>query len=63
VVISGGANVTNSIRQPGVYGGAIPSDEARRWRKNAVRFGQLDDLARRLQQLESAVRKQRNGDT
>jgi UDP-3-O-[3-hydroxymyristoyl] glucosamine N-acyltransferase len=27
-------------------------DETRQWRKNAVRFGQLDDMARRLKQLE-----------
>ncbi len=58
VVIGGGANITKSIRKAGVYGGAIPADEAQRWRKNAVRFGQLDDLARRLLQLENAARKQ-----
>jgi UDP-3-O-[3-hydroxymyristoyl] glucosamine N-acyltransferase len=58
VVISGGAKVAHSIERPGIYGGTIPADEASRWRKNAVRFGQLDELARRLQKLESAIRKQ-----
>ncbi|QOJ31315.1 MAG: UDP-3-O-(3-hydroxymyristoyl)glucosamine N-acyltransferase [Gammaproteobacteria bacterium] len=57
VVISGGAKVTNSIGRPGLYSGAIPADEARQWRKNAVRFGQLDQLARRLRQLEGSVRE------
>ncbi len=52
VVIGGGANITHSIPEPGIYGGAIPADEARRWRRNAVRFGQLDELARRVRQLE-----------
>jgi UDP-3-O-[3-hydroxymyristoyl] glucosamine N-acyltransferase len=52
VVISGGAKVVNSIETAGVYGGTIPADEARRWRKNAVRFGQLDEIARRLLRLE-----------
>lgn len=62
VVIGGGANVAQSITRPGVYGGAIPAADARKWRKNAVRFGQLDELVRRLQQLEQAVKKQSGGD-
>jgi UDP-3-O-[3-hydroxymyristoyl] glucosamine N-acyltransferase len=56
VVIGGDAKVTHSISQPGVYGGTIPAGEARQWRKNAVRFGQLDELARRLQRLEQLVK-------
>jgi len=58
VVVTGGANVTHSIGKPGIYSGAIPADEARRWRKNAVRFGQLDPAMRRLQALEAARRGQ-----
>jgi UDP-3-O-[3-hydroxymyristoyl] glucosamine N-acyltransferase len=57
VVITGGAKITHSIRAAGVIGGTIPADEARRWRKNAVRFGQLDELARRLARLEDALAK------
>jgi UDP-3-O-[3-hydroxymyristoyl] glucosamine N-acyltransferase len=52
VVIGGGAKVAQSITRPGVYGGAIPAGDARSWRKNAVRFGQLDEIARRLRKLE-----------
>lgn len=53
VVIGGGANVTGSIRRAGIYGGGgTPADEIGRWRRNMVRFGQLDDLARRLRALE-----------
>jgi len=59
VVITGGAKVTNSIRRPGLYGGVLPADEARRWRKNAVRFGQLDELVRRVQQIETSTGKGR----
>ncbi len=55
-VIGGGARVASSIRQAGVYGGVVPADEVRRWRRNAVRFGQLDDMAHRLQRLEQAAR-------
>jgi UDP-3-O-[3-hydroxymyristoyl] glucosamine N-acyltransferase len=55
VVITARSNVTNSITRPGLYSGAVPADEARRFRKNAVRFGQLDDIVRRLRDLERRV--------
>ncbi len=53
VVISGGTAVTHSIRRAGAYGGpASGPDELVRWRRNAVRYQQLDDMARRLRRLE-----------
>jgi UDP-3-O-[3-hydroxymyristoyl] glucosamine N-acyltransferase len=62
VIVSGGAQVTHSIAEPGVYGGAVPASEARQWRKNAARFAQLDDIARRLRRLEKLVGKGTGGD-
>lgn len=53
VVITGLTMVSRSIRKPGVYSGALPLDEARRWRRNAARFRQLDVLAKRVARLES----------
>jgi UDP-3-O-[3-hydroxymyristoyl] glucosamine N-acyltransferase len=44
--------VTQSIDRPGVYGGMLPADDAARWRRNAARFKQLDDLAKRVRALE-----------
>jgi UDP-3-O-[3-hydroxymyristoyl] glucosamine N-acyltransferase len=35
-----------------VYSGSLPMDEAAQWRKNSVRFRQLDKLARRVADLE-----------
>jgi UDP-3-O-[3-hydroxymyristoyl] glucosamine N-acyltransferase len=52
VVITGMTMVSHSIREAGVYSGALPLDEAPRWRRNAARFRQLDRLARRLARLE-----------
>jgi UDP-3-O-[3-hydroxymyristoyl] glucosamine N-acyltransferase len=53
VVISGGASVTGSLRQAGFYGGGpTPADSLPQWRRNMARFGQLDDLARRLKAME-----------
>ena len=57
VVISGGSRVVRSIDQPGLYGGTLPAEDIRNWRRNAVRFGQLDDMARRLQRLEALLGK------
>jgi UDP-3-O-[3-hydroxymyristoyl] glucosamine N-acyltransferase len=56
VMIGGGTRVTGSIRRPGIYGGVIPADEMTRWRRNAVRFGQLDEIARRVRELEKAMK-------
>ncbi|MFA5631527.1 MAG: UDP-3-O-(3-hydroxymyristoyl)glucosamine N-acyltransferase [Porticoccaceae bacterium] len=52
VTITGRAVITKSITTPGVYSSGTPFDENRQWRKNAVRFGQLDDIAKRLAALE-----------
>lgn len=52
VQITGMSLITNSIHKAGVYSsgtGAMPNAQ---WRKNAVRFKQLDELARRLSRLE-----------
>lgn len=52
VVVTAMTLVSHSIHAPGVYSGSLPVDEAARWRKNSVRFRQLDELARRLRRLE-----------
>ena len=45
--------VRRSITKPGVYQGGVLHDDAGRWKRNAVRFGQLDQLAKRVARLES----------
>ncbi|WP_346795781.1 UDP-3-O-(3-hydroxymyristoyl)glucosamine N-acyltransferase [Halomonas sp. Bachu 37] len=57
VQVTGMSLVTNSIHAPGVYSsgtGAMPNQQ---WRKNAVRFKQLDDIAKRLSRLEKSQRR------
>ena len=51
-VITGLTMVSRSINKPGVYSGALPFDDAARWRRNAARFRQLDGLAKRITRLE-----------
>jgi UDP-3-O-[3-hydroxymyristoyl] glucosamine N-acyltransferase len=52
VHLTGMTLVTGDIREPGVYSSGTSADTNRRWRKNAVRFRQLDALARRVKELE-----------
>ncbi len=53
VYLMGGTTVTNSIDKPGAYGGPPNTAEpVSRWRKNSVRYRQLDEIARRLRRLE-----------
>lgn len=53
VVLLAATVVISSILEPGAYGSSLPHDEARSWRRNIVRFKQLDDMAKRLAKLES----------
>lgn len=44
--------VTKSIDSAGSYSSGTPFSDSRNWRRNAVRYGQLDEMARRLKDLE-----------
>lgn len=55
VVITGTSLVSHAITKPGVYSSGTTVVENAVWRKNAVRFNQLDKLARRLQELEKQL--------
>ncbi|EDQ00837.1 UDP-3-O-(3-hydroxymyristoyl)glucosamine N-acyltransferase [Shewanella benthica] len=50
--ISGGTNVTSNIRKPGVYTSATIAMDNKLWRRNTVRFRQLDELFQRVKKLE-----------
>ncbi len=55
VHLTGMTLVTGDIREPGVYSSGTSADTNRQWRKNAVRFRQLDELARRIRELEKKL--------
>jgi UDP-3-O-[3-hydroxymyristoyl] glucosamine N-acyltransferase len=44
--------VTKSIAKAGAYSSGTPMQDSRAWRKNAVRFSQLDGIAKRLTDVE-----------
>ncbi|HWV14933.1 MAG TPA: UDP-3-O-(3-hydroxymyristoyl)glucosamine N-acyltransferase [Cellvibrio sp.] len=52
--------VSASISEPGTYSGAVPLAPNKEWRKNAARFRNLDDLAKRLIKLEREQKNQGN---
>lgn len=52
VHITGMSMVSRSIESPGTYSSGTPLTRTAEWRKNAVRFRQLDKMAARLKKLE-----------
>jgi UDP-3-O-[3-hydroxymyristoyl] glucosamine N-acyltransferase len=52
VHITGMTMVTRSITEPGVYSSGVPMSHNRDWRKNAVRFSQLESMHKRLVAVE-----------
>ncbi|WP_371230207.1 UDP-3-O-(3-hydroxymyristoyl)glucosamine N-acyltransferase [Pseudomonas sp. QE6] len=55
VFVTGMTMVTRSITEPGSYSSGTAMQPAGEWKKSAARIRQLDDMARRLQQLEKRV--------
>ncbi|MFJ2981334.1 MULTISPECIES: UDP-3-O-(3-hydroxymyristoyl)glucosamine N-acyltransferase [unclassified Pseudomonas] len=55
VFVSGMTMVTRSITEPGAYSSGTAMQPLADWRKSAARIRHLDDMAKRLQQLEKRV--------
>jgi UDP-3-O-[3-hydroxymyristoyl] glucosamine N-acyltransferase len=54
VLVTAMTLVTHSITSPGEYSSGTPIQPRRDWRRNAVRFKQLDELARKITGLPQA---------
>mgnify|MGYP003654529139 CR=1 FL=1 len=55
VQVTGGSIITKSLHEPGSYSSGTAFSKTGEWRKNAVRFNQLDDLAQRVRKLEKKL--------
>ncbi len=55
VHVAGQGRVSGSLTEPGHYVSGTPVQPFAEWRRNAVRFTQLDQLARKVRELEKAV--------
>ncbi len=60
VHLTGMTLVSKSISSPGAYSSGTALSTSAQWRKNAVRFLQLDKLHKRVVQLEKAVKESNN---
>ena len=67
VMVTFHSTVTRSIDKPGTYSSTVPADEAARWRRNAVRLRNLDEIAqqqarieRRVDDIIAAIKDKRN---
>jgi UDP-3-O-[3-hydroxymyristoyl] glucosamine N-acyltransferase len=54
VVLTGKSFVSGNIHKPGYYSSGLTVDETTRFRKNAARFNQLDELVRELRRRPGA---------
>jgi UDP-3-O-[3-hydroxymyristoyl] glucosamine N-acyltransferase len=52
VTIAARSLITHSIPTAGEYASGVPFQSRREWRRNAARFKQLDEIARRLHAIE-----------
>jgi len=57
VTVMGTSLVGGSLTRPGVYSSSMPAEAAEQWRKNAARFRHLDEMARRLKELERKIER------
>lgn len=55
VFVTGMTMVTHSITEPGSYSSGTAMQTAADWKKSAVRFRQLDGMAKRLRALEKKI--------
>lgn len=60
VTVTGRTMITKSITEPGVYSSGTPFTDSGSWKKNAVRFMQMDQLFRRVSALEKKNRERDN---
>jgi len=63
VVITGKTMVSASIRKPGIYSGSLHAEEARKFRRNAARFAQLDELAKLVRRSGKVIEDTKDEDT
>lgn len=52
VQVMGKSMVSGSIRKKGIYASGVPETDHETWRRNAVRFRHLDEMAKRLKAVE-----------
>lgn len=58
VHITATSGVNRSLLKPGVYSSGFPARENQQWKKNVARFQFLDNIAKRVRDLERLIKKE-----
>ncbi len=61
VHLTGMTMVTKSITEPGSWSSGTAMEPTERWKKTAVRLRQIDDMSRRLRELEAELARLQQG--
>jgi len=61
VIITGRSMVMKSIKEAGVYSSGVATEENKKWRRNAARFRQLDEMAKTIKRLERKLEEREKG--
>ena len=56
VVVGAGSYVSKDIREPGVYTGSFPAEKDKSWKRKAARFRRIDDIVKRISDLEKGAK-------
>ena len=57
VIVTGMSMVISSIESAGVYSSGMPVNENRQWRKNIIRFTQLDKMSQKIRELDKKIKE------
>jgi len=60
VTITATSFVTQSISEPGSYSSGVPLEPTRNWHRNFARFKKLDNMAKRLNDVEMRLNQETN---
>lgn len=58
VHLAGGTGVSNHIKEKGTYASTITARPFEQWKRNLARFHHLDDLGKRIKQIEKWIKAQ-----
>jgi UDP-3-O-[3-hydroxymyristoyl] glucosamine N-acyltransferase len=57
VVVGGATMISKDVREPGFYTSSFPAEKDRDWKRKVARFRRLEDLAKRVGELEKRAGK------
>lgn len=56
VIVGAASFISKDIGEPGVYVASFPAEKDKTWKRKAARFRQIDDIVKRLKELEKRIK-------